>query len=115
MWAYDDETPARTDNPMKILVHKGYSLGGYAEEVFHLHIRYLGNWDELYFRDFLMANPDAAAEYGNLKIRIRNDIENGIIERMPNGIPNGYAIAKSDFVKKYTDIAKKAYRGKYKP
>ena len=115
MIGYDDDPPARNDDPMRILVHKGYSSDGYAEKVYHLHIRYLGNWDELYFRDFLVANSDIVIEYGELKLKILKDIESGIIERVPNGIPNGYALAKSDFVKNYTNAAKQEYHARYKP
>lgn len=48
-----DTTPSQINHPMRVLVHKGYSSTGYAEKVYHLHIRYLGDWDELYFRDLL--------------------------------------------------------------
>lgn len=60
----------RKEDPMNILLGKGYCATGYAEKVFHLHIRHLGNWDELYFRDYLMENPDVAAKYGQLKTNI---------------------------------------------
>ena len=112
---YDDEMPSRNDDPMRLLVHKGYSSDGYAEKVYHLHIRYLGNWDELYFRDFLIANPDVATEYGKLKLNIVIDIEKGLIERMPNGIPNGYSKAKFAFVEKYSKSAKLEFQNRYKP
>ena len=44
---------------------------------------------------------------GLLRFNIINDIEKGIIERVPNGIPNGYSQAKLTFVKRYSDKAKK--------
>lgn len=112
---YDDEMPSRSDDPMRLLIHKGYSSDGYAEKVYHLHIRYSGNWDELYFRDFLIANPDVATKYGELKLKIVKGIEEGLIERMPNGIPNGYAKAKFEFVKKYSNFAKQEFHDRYKP
>lgn len=71
----------------------------------------MGNWDELYFRDFLIANPDVATEYGNLKLNILKDIEKGIIER----IPNGYSEAKLAFVEKYSKVAKQEFQNRYKP
>lgn len=108
---YGDEIFTRNDDPMKILMGKGYSTDGYAEEVYHLHVRYLGNWDELYFRDFLIANPDVAAEYGNLKRNILSDIEKGKIERLPNG----YSNAKLEFVKKYSMAAKQDFQNRYRP
>lgn len=77
-------------------------------------MRYLGDWNELYFRDYMLAHPEAAAEYGKLKQRILQDIENGKIERMPNGNPNGYSSAKSEFVEQISAAARKEFEGKYR-
>ena len=33
--------------------NKGYTPSGFAKRVFHLHLRYEGDHDELYFRDYL--------------------------------------------------------------
>jgi Uncharacterized conserved protein len=112
---YGNEIFTRNDDPMRLLLGKGYSFDGYAEKVYHLHVRYLGNWDELYFRDYLIENPDVATEYGKLKLKIIDDIEKGIIERIPNGKPNGYSQAKLAFVKKYSDVAKQKFQNRYKP
>jgi GrpB-like predicted nucleotidyltransferase (UPF0157 family) len=112
---YGDEIFTRNDDPMRLMLGKGYSSDGYAEKVYHLHVRYLGNWDELYFRDFLIANPDVATEYGKLKLNIIKDIEKGLIERMPNGIPNGYSQAKLVFVEKYSKSAKREFQNRYNP
>jgi GrpB-like predicted nucleotidyltransferase (UPF0157 family) len=112
---YGTEIFTRNEDPMRLLLGKGYSTDGYAERVYHLHIRYLGDWDELYFRDFLMENTEVATEYGKLKLNIINDIEKGIIQRVPNGVPNGYSQAKLTFVKKYSDEAKQKFQNRYKP
>ncbi len=48
--------------------NKGYTLDGFAEKVFHLHLRYSEDNDELYFRDYLIENPDIAKEYEKLKL-----------------------------------------------
>ena len=112
---YGTEIFTRNDDPMRLLLGKGYSSDGYAERVYHLHVRYLGNWDELYFRDFLIENPEVSSEYGKLKLKILNDIEKGMIERVPNGMPNGYSQAKLSFVKKYSGVAKQEFQNKYKP
>ncbi len=112
---YGVELFSRNDDPMRLLLGKGFSSDGYAEKVCLLHVRYLGNWGELYFRDFLIANPEVATEYGKLKLSILEDIEKGIIERMPNGQPNGYSMAKLAFVKKYTEVAKQEFQNRYKP
>ncbi len=105
----------RSENPFRMLLSKGMTCEGFAGEVFLLHIRYAGDWDELYFRDYLLEHPDVAKEYGELKERILKEINEGKIERMPNGRPNGYSNAKLAFVKNISAEAKKAYRGRYAP
>ena len=110
---YGEAIFIRWDDPMKLLLGKGYSIDGYEERVFHLHVRYLGNWDELYFRDYLIAHPDVAAEYGKLKENILSDIESGKIRRIVDGRPNGYSEAKLKFVEKYSKAAKEEFRNCY--
>lgn len=34
-------------------LNAGYTEDGFADEVFHIHLRFAGDNDELYFRDFL--------------------------------------------------------------
>ncbi len=34
----------------RLSFNKGYTENGFAEKVFHLHLRYIGDNDELYFR-----------------------------------------------------------------
>lgn len=110
---FGEEIFTRREDPMRLLLGKGFSCDGYAEKVFLLHIRYLGDWDELYFRDYLIAHPDAAAEYGKLKLKILRDIQEGRIERIPNGNPNGYSNAKLEFVEKSSKIAKREFQDRY--
>ena len=112
---YGEEIISKTYDPLRFLVGKGYSVNGYAEKVFHLHIRYIGNWDELYFRDYLIAHPEISIDYGKLKKSILNDIEKGLIDPMPNGILIGYTNVKLDFIQKYSAIAKQEFKNKYKP
>lgn len=84
--------------------NKGYTPEGYAEEVFHLHLRYLGDNDELYFRDYLRDHEAVAQEYAALKkelaARYRYDRD-------------AYTAAKGDFVRKYTEEAKSLYGQRY--
>ena len=40
----------------KISLNKGYTINGYADKVFHIHIKKYGDCDELYFRDYLNEN-----------------------------------------------------------
>ena len=54
---------------------KGYLSDGFADKVFHIHVRYPGDYDELYFRDYLIAYPEATAEYADLKRNLFKDYE----------------------------------------
>lgn len=49
---------------------KGYTPGGFAERVFHLHLRKFGDHDELYFRDYLNEHPGIAKAYEQLKLSL---------------------------------------------
>jgi GrpB-like predicted nucleotidyltransferase (UPF0157 family) len=86
--------------------NKGYTPEGYAERVFHLHVGYFGDWSELYFRDYLIAHPDIANEYGKLKMDLREKFR---LDR------DGYTKAKTDFVIKYSSIGKQEYSDRYRP
>ncbi|MCM1305792.1 MAG: GrpB family protein [Bacteroides sp.] len=81
----------------RISLNKGYTSAGFAERVFHLHLRLSGDADEVYFKDFLNAHPDAAREYEKLKLKLAKEYERN---------RDAYTEAKGDFVKKYTQIAK---------
>ena len=104
----------RNEEPFELLMSKGMTVKGFGQRVFLLHIRYAGDWNELYFRDYLLDNPDVAEEYSCLKMQILKDINDGKIERMPNGQPNGYSAAKFAFVDDISQKAKKAYGNRYK-
>ena len=108
------EVSIKKENPFEYLLAKGMTVDGFAERVFLLHLRYAGDWDELYFRDYLLDNPDIAQEYSNLKVKILNDINEGKIERMPNGQPNGYSNAKYSYVKDLSLKAKAHYQDRYR-
>ena len=82
--------------------NKGYTPGGYADKVFHIHIRTTGDNDEIYFRDYLLAHPDVAREYETLKL--------GLLPKYRND-RDGYTEAKTDFVRRITDLAKAIPRG----
>ena len=80
--------------------NKGYTENGFAERVFHLHLRYEGDNDELYFRDYLREYPEIANKYEQLKLSLRKQFEHD---------RDGYTEAKTEFVKKYTAEAKSLY------
>ena len=46
----------------RISLNKGYTETGFADKVYHIHLRYTGDNDELYFRDYLNEHPDVAKE-----------------------------------------------------
>ena len=90
---------------LNIVFNKGYTPEGFAKKVFHLHLRYLGDWDELYFRDYLFAHDEVAAEYVKLKKSLEKKYKHN---------RDAYTEAKSDFIKKWTKEARKEFGDKYK-
>lgn len=94
-----------TDKPeLKMAFNKGYTPEGFAARVFHLHLRYLGDWDELYFRDYLMAHKEIADKYGVLK--------QGLKERYEHN-RDGYTEAKTEFITEYTKRAREEFVNRY--
>ena len=77
--------------------NKGYTENGFADRVFHLHLRYMGDNDEIYFRDYLIKNPDIAKDYEKLKLGLWKKFEHNRDE---------YTNQKTEFVRKYTEISK---------
>lgn len=71
--------------------NKGYTEKGFAERVFHLHLRREGDCPELLFRDYLNAHPQAAKEYEALKMNLWKRFEHD---------RDGYTDAKGDFVRR---------------
>ena len=51
------------ENEYRIDLCKDYALQDFAEKVFHLHIRYPGDYDEVIFCEYLKKNPDKVQEY----------------------------------------------------
>ena len=88
----------------RISFNKGYTLQGFSDKVFHLHLRYVGDNDELYFRDYLQEHLLVARQYEALKISLWKPYEHD---------RDAYTAHKTDFIKKYTQIAKKIYKGRY--
>ena len=84
--------------------NKGYTENGFAERVFHLHLRYIGDNNELYFRDYLIEHPDVAKKYEKLKLELWKEYEHN---------RDGYTNAKTEFVQKYTEKAEQIYGNRY--
>ncbi len=82
-----------SESDQRLSFNKGYTENGYAERVFHLHLRRSGDNDELHFRDYLIAHPDAAKEYEKLKLSLWKPFEHD---------RDGYTEAKTELIKEYT-------------
>jgi GrpB-like predicted nucleotidyltransferase (UPF0157 family) len=72
--------------------------------VYHIHLRYAGDNDELYFRDYLNEHPAVAKEYEALKLRLWKQFEHN---------RNAYTEAKTEFITKWTAEARKEYGKRY--
>ncbi len=83
--------------PPHMMFIKGYTEQGFKGQAFHVHVRYGGDWDELYFRDYLLAHPETAVEYARLKQELKERYE---CDR------DGYTEAKTDFIKRVTALAR---------
>ncbi len=83
---------------------KGYTEQGFARQVFHLHVRPAGDWDELYFRDYLLLNPDVAKAYGQLKHSLEKPFRHD---------RDGYTEAKTDFILSQVKKAREVFGRRY--
>lgn len=88
----------KPENPSPHMMFvKGYTINGFKGQTYHIHVRYPGDWDEIYFRDYLKNNDAARKQYGELKrilaLKYRNDRD-------------GYTGAKTEFVKRISDFAR---------
>lgn len=85
--------------PPNYMFAKGYSFGGYLGQAYHVHLRYPGDWDELYFCEYLRRHRNVAKEYAVLKQdlaqKYRHDRES-------------YTKAKSLFIKEITSLARES-------
>ncbi len=100
-WTY---SPQPENPPPHMMFMKGYTPEGFAEKVFHLHIRYPGDWGELYFRDYLKLDPDIAEAYGNLKLELKTKYEHD---------RDAYTKAKTDFISHHTQTARAEFGNCY--
>ena len=82
---------------VRVSFNKGYTEDGFAERVFHLHLRVKGDCDELYFREYLRLYPEAAQEYEALKMSLWRRFEHD---------RDAYTAGKTEFVTRMTAEAK---------
>jgi len=93
-----------SDEGKRVSLNLGYTKDGFAEKVYHVHLRLAGDNDELYFRDYLNAYPQVAREYEALKLRLWREFEHD---------RDAYTEAKSEFIKAVTARARQEYAGRY--
>ncbi|MCQ1531798.1 GrpB family protein [Lutispora saccharofermentans] len=97
---------SENESDMRMAFNKGYTPDGFDEKVYHLHVRYHGDWNELYFKDYLREHSEVAEEYGLLKKLLWKKFEHN---------RDGYTDAKTEFIMKYTNIARACYGDRYSP
>lgn len=90
----------------KLSFNQGYTPNGFASQVFHLHLRVVGDWGELYFRDYLRVEKAASAQYAALKRGLQQHYEHD---------RDGYTAAKTEFVQQITAKARQRWPGRYCP
>lgn len=88
----------------RIPLNRGYTKSGFSDRVFHVHLRYAGDNDELYFRDYLTEHPQTAGEYEALKLRLWREFAHD---------RDAYTRAKTEFIQKWTAKARELYAGRY--
>jgi len=81
----------------RISMNKGYTIDGFAEKVFHIHLRIVNDNDEILFCDYLNNHPDLAKEYEQLKCSLAAIYRNN---------RDAYTDAKSEFIRKCMAQAK---------
>lgn len=92
------------DAGQRIDLNLGYTPEGFADEVFHIHVRQRGDNDELYFRDYLTDHPEAATEYERLKLSLWEQHEHD---------RDAYTEAKGPLVRRWSTEARRAYGNRY--
>lgn len=96
----------RNDENRTLDLGKGYMPYGFAEKVYHLHVKPFGDWSELYFRDYLRQHSDIARQYEALKRSLKEQFEHD---------RDAYTDAKSGFILEQTQKARVEFGGRYLP
>lgn len=87
-------------------LNKGYTPNGFAEKVFHLHIKPSGDWGELYFRDYLQKYPYVAHQYEKLKLQLTKKFKYN---------RDAYTDAKLAFIINFTQKGREEFEELYLP
>lgn len=88
----------------KASLNKGYTINGFADKVFHIHVRCNNDLSELHFRNYLNEHFDVAKAYEKLKLELWKKYEHNRDE---------YTNAKTNFINEITLKAKKEYINRY--
>lgn len=94
-------SPQPDNPPPHILLMKGYTPDGFKGQAYHIHVRYNGDWDELCFRDYLIAHTEVAEKYGKLKLKLQEKYEHN---------RDAYTHAKSKFIREITALAREEFK-----
>lgn len=99
LYSYQPDNP-----PPHALFYKGYTLRGFKGQAVHLHMRYPGDWHELYFRDYLRTHLEACQAYEQLKRELAGKYR---FDR------DGYTNAKGEFITAMAEKAREAFPDRY--
>lgn len=97
-------TPQPENPAPNMMFMKGYTPNGFKGQAYHIHVRYKGDWDELYFRDYLLKYSNVAKEYGDLKYELMKKYKND---------REAYTGGKTEFIKRITKKAREEFGNKY--
>jgi len=87
------------ENPAPHLTFvKGYTNQGVKGQIYHVHVRYRGDWDEIRFKDYLIKHNDIAKEYECLKLELAEKYKND---------REAYTDSKTEWIKKINNLTRK--------
>ncbi|VEU83246.1 GrpB family protein [Acholeplasma hippikon] len=78
-------------------LNKGYTISGFAEEVFHIHLRIKDDAPEIFFRDYLLTDLEARKKYEAFKLDLAKKYKHH---------RDNYTDNKTDFISYYTNLGK---------
>lgn len=93
-----------SEDATRLSFNKGYTPNGFAQRVFHLHLRQKGDHAELYFRDYVKEHEEVAKAYEQLKQQLCKQYK---YHR------DAYTQGKTAFIKQVNTLAYKAYNNRY--
>ena len=84
--------------------NKGYTALGFADRVFHLHVRYPAAWGELYFCEYLRTHDAVCRKYAALKKELAQTYRRD---------RDGYTQAKTECIEEITKLARAELSDKF--